>query len=144
MQGDDNPDPTTAFQTTFWFVPKCTGDLPSPTPEELGPLNWGHHRLRPLSAASAKLDKTIASRRVIAKVRVMTGRKFGLRDSLREWSAKGRLSSDQSRLVAYCLPKPSQVTRNRKERHGVAGFAPVSKVTSPDTGSRSCRTPFLG
>jgi len=28
-----------------------TGDLPAPSPEEFGPLNWGHYRLVPSSSA---------------------------------------------------------------------------------------------
>src|SRR5882757_8864919 len=69
--GDDSPAPTAAFHRTFWSGPKCTGGLPSPMPEEFGPLNWGHHTLPPFSAAPAKLDRTTVARRAIQEARVM-------------------------------------------------------------------------
>src|SRR5438876_12142097 len=69
--GDDSPDPTAAFQRTFWPGPKCTGGRPSPTPEEFGPLNWGHHTLPLFSVAPAKLDRTTVTRRVLHEARVM-------------------------------------------------------------------------
>ena len=37
--GDESPGPTAVFQTTFWSGPNVTGGLPSPSPEEFGPLN---------------------------------------------------------------------------------------------------------
>jgi hypothetical protein len=64
--GDDSPAPTTAFQRTFWLGPNSTGGLPSPIPEEFGPLNWGH------SAAPAKLDRTKVATTTIQEARVMT------------------------------------------------------------------------
>src|SRR6266853_5462277 len=64
--GDDSPAPTAVFQRTFWLGPNSTGGLPSPIPEEFGPLNCGH------SAAPAKLDSTKVAATVIQKARVMT------------------------------------------------------------------------
>src|SRR5215471_5321240 len=65
ITGDDSPDPTAVFQRTFWLGPNSTGGLPSPIPEEFGPLNCGH------SDAPPKLDETMAARRVIQQARVM-------------------------------------------------------------------------
>src|SRR4029077_15676469 len=65
IMGDDSPDPTAVFQRTFWLGPNSTGGLPSPIPEEFGPLNCGH------SAAPAKLDRATVARRVIQEARVM-------------------------------------------------------------------------
>src|SRR4029434_10424074 len=62
MMGDDNPDPTALFQSTFLSGPKCTGGLPSPIPDEFGPLNCGHQASPPFSAP-IDLDRvTVASR----------------------------------------------------------------------------------
>src|SRR5207245_1217514 len=66
IMGDDSPDPTAVFQRTFWLGPNSTGGLPSPIPEEFGPLNCGH------SPAPAKLDRTAVARRVIQEVRVIS------------------------------------------------------------------------
>src|SRR5467141_1779830 len=63
--GDDSPDPTAVFQRTFWLGPNSTGGLPSPIPEEFGPLNCGH------SAAPAKLDRTAIATTMIQKARGM-------------------------------------------------------------------------
>ena len=65
IMGDDSPDPTAVFQRTFWLGPNATGVLPSPIPEEFGPLNCGH------SAAPAKLVRTTVARRVIQEARVI-------------------------------------------------------------------------
>src|ERR1700694_3112534 len=65
MMGDDSPAPTGVFQRTFWLGPNSTGGLPSPIPEEFGPLNCGH------SASPAKLDRTTVATRMIPEVRVM-------------------------------------------------------------------------
>src|SRR6266851_1133990 len=65
IMGDDSPDPTAVFQRTFSLGPNSTGGLPSPIPEEFGPLNCGH------SAAPAKLDRTMVARRVIQEARVI-------------------------------------------------------------------------
>src|SRR6266700_3275899 len=67
--GDESPDPTAAFHRTFWPGPKWTGGLPPPSPEEFGPLNWGHHTSPPFPAAPAGLDRTTVTRRVIQGVR---------------------------------------------------------------------------
>src|SRR5712691_4911957 len=64
--GDDSPAPTAVFQRTFWLGPNSTGGLPSPIPEEFGPLNCGH------SAAPAKLDRTTVATTMITVLRVMT------------------------------------------------------------------------
>src|SRR5436190_20054049 len=66
IMGEDSPAPTAVFQTTFWLGPNSTGGLPSPIPEEFGPLNWGH------SAAPAKLDRTKVATTTIQEARVMT------------------------------------------------------------------------
>src|ERR1700724_3637729 len=66
IMGDDSPDPTAVFQSTFWLGPNSTGGLPSPIPEELGPLNCGH------STAPAKLDRTTVATAMIPELRVMT------------------------------------------------------------------------
>src|SRR6185436_501736 len=63
--GDDSPDPTAAFQRRFWLGPNSTGGLPSPIPEELGPLNCGQ------SAALAELAKARIAIAIHA-TRVMT------------------------------------------------------------------------
>src|SRR5260221_14029944 len=63
--GDDSPDPTAIFQRTFWLGPNSTGGLPSPMPEEFGPLNCGH------SAALAKFDRTTVAATMIQEPRVM-------------------------------------------------------------------------
>src|SRR6267378_7274764 len=65
MIGDDSPDPTAVFQRTFWLGPNSTGGLPSPIPEEFGPLNCGH------SAAPAKFDRTTVAATMIQEDRVM-------------------------------------------------------------------------
>src|ERR1700730_12496651 len=65
MMGDDSPDPTAVFQRTFWLGPNSTGGLPSPIPEELGPLNCGH------SAPPAKFDRTTFATIMIQETRVM-------------------------------------------------------------------------
>src|SRR5437879_8804125 len=65
IMGDDSPDPTAVFQRTFWLGPNSTGGLPSPIPEEFGPLNCGH------SAAPAKLDRTAIATTMIQKARGM-------------------------------------------------------------------------
>src|SRR5882672_928900 len=64
--GDDSPDPTVVFQRTFWLGPNSTGGLPSPIPEEFGPLNCGH------SAAPAKFVRTTVAATMIQEARVMT------------------------------------------------------------------------
>src|SRR5579872_6256960 len=66
ITGDESPAPAAAFQNTFWLGPNSTGGLPSPIPEEFGPLNCGH------SAAPAKLDRTKVAIRIIQGTRVMT------------------------------------------------------------------------
>src|SRR6266403_903891 len=66
IMGDDSPDPTAVFQRAFWLGPNSTGGLPSPIPEEFGPLNCGH------SAAPAELDKTTVATRMITELRLMT------------------------------------------------------------------------
>src|SRR6267142_4904566 len=66
IMGDESPDPTAVFQRTFWLGPNSTGGLPSPIPEEFGPLNCGH------SAAPAKLDRTKVATTMIQEGRVMT------------------------------------------------------------------------
>src|SRR5215471_17147382 len=71
ITGDDSPDPTAVFQRTFWLGPNSTGGLPSPIPEEFGPLNCDH------SAAPAKLDRTTVGSRVIHKARVMMNSDWG-------------------------------------------------------------------
>src|SRR5467141_5401845 len=63
--GDDSPDPTAVFQRTFWLGLNSTGGLPSPIPEEFGPLNCGH------SAALVKLDRTTVATKIIRKARIM-------------------------------------------------------------------------
>src|SRR5437879_10627045 len=65
IMGDDSPDPTAVFQRTFWLGPNSTGGLPSPIPEEFGPLNCGH------SAAPAKFDRTTVAATMIQEARVM-------------------------------------------------------------------------
>src|SRR6266849_3729148 len=65
IMGDDSPDPTTVFQRTFWLGPNSTGGLPSPIPDEFGPLNCGH------SPAPAKLDRTTVATTMIQTARVM-------------------------------------------------------------------------
>src|SRR5579864_8545309 len=65
IMGDDSPDPTAVFQRTFWLGPNSTGGLPSPIPEEFGPLNCGQ------SAAPAKLDRTTVAVSIIQGTRVM-------------------------------------------------------------------------
>src|ERR1700720_3537018 len=65
MIGEDSPDPTAVFQRTFWLGPNSTGGLPSPIPEEFGPLNCRH------SAAPVKLDRMTVARTMIQKARVM-------------------------------------------------------------------------
>src|SRR5437899_5810261 len=62
--GDDTPGPTALFQRTFLFGPKCTGGLPPPTPEEFGPLNWGHQASPPFSAPKDLDRVTVASRMI--------------------------------------------------------------------------------
>src|SRR5258708_4433724 len=69
MMGDDNPDPTAVFQRTFWLGPNSTGGLPSPIPEEFGPLNGGHSAAL---ALPAKLDRTAVATTMIQEARVMT------------------------------------------------------------------------
>src|SRR5580704_2475679 len=66
IMGDDSPALTAVFQRTFWLGPNSTGGLPSPIPEEFGPLNCGH------SAALAKLDRTTVATTMIQEARVMT------------------------------------------------------------------------
>src|ERR1700730_11571908 len=66
IMGEDSPDPTAVFQRTFWLGPNSTGGLPSPIPEEFGPLNCGH------SAAPAKLDTTMVATARLQETRVMT------------------------------------------------------------------------
>src|SRR5438034_6382030 len=66
IMGDDSPDPTGVFQRTFWLGPNSTGGLPSPIPEEFGPLNCGH------SAAPAKLARATVAATLIQEARVMT------------------------------------------------------------------------
>src|SRR4029077_20554294 len=65
IMGDDSPDPTAVFQRKFLLGPNSTGGLPSPIPEEFGPLNCGH------SAAPAKLDRTMVARTVVQEPCVM-------------------------------------------------------------------------
>src|SRR6266849_2609592 len=65
IMGDDSPDPTAVFQRTLWLRSNSMGGLPSPIPEEFGPLNCGH------SAAPAKLNRTTVARRVIQEARVI-------------------------------------------------------------------------
>src|SRR2546423_113583 len=65
ITGDDSPDPTAVFQRTFWLGPNSTGGLPSPIPEEFGPLNCGH------SAAPAKFEKITVATTLIQEARVM-------------------------------------------------------------------------
>src|SRR5229473_406084 len=65
IMGDDRPDPTAVFQRTFWLGPNSTGGLPSPIPDEFGPLNCGQ------SAAPAKLDRPRIATTMIQKARVM-------------------------------------------------------------------------
>src|SRR3954468_20481830 len=63
IMGDDNPEPTAVFQRTLWLGSNSTSGLPSPIPEEFGPLNCGH------SAAPAKPDRTtIATTMIQARV----------------------------------------------------------------------------
>src|ERR1700730_6067034 len=64
IMGDDSPDPTAVFQRTFWLGPNATGGLPSPIPDEFGPLNCAH------SPAPAKLDRTTVATPMI-QARVM-------------------------------------------------------------------------
>jgi hypothetical protein len=71
MTGDDSPGPTAVFQRTFWLGPKLTGGLPSPIPEEFGPLNCGHHTLPLFCAAPAKLEKANTARIVVQETRVI-------------------------------------------------------------------------
>src|SRR5580704_8031415 len=71
IMGDDSPAPTAVFQRTFWLGPNSTGGLPSPIPEEFGPLNCGH------SAAPPKLDRTTVATTVIQEARVMTIYRLG-------------------------------------------------------------------
>src|ERR1700687_2099967 len=66
IMGDDSPAPTGVFQRTFWLGPNSTGGLPSPIPEEFGPLNCGQ------SAAPAKVDRTKVATTMIQEARVMT------------------------------------------------------------------------
>src|SRR5579872_4866669 len=73
IMGDDSPDPTAVFQRTFWLGPNSTGGLPSPIPEEFGPLNCGH------SAAPARLVRTAIAATMIQKARVM---RLSSRDSV--------------------------------------------------------------
>src|ERR1700730_14716905 len=73
IMGEDSPDPTAVFQRTFWLGPNSTGGLPSPIPEEFGPLNCGH------SAAPAKLDRTKVAITMIQEARVMTIYTGGIR-----------------------------------------------------------------
>src|ERR1700688_5199816 len=72
MMGDDSPDPTAVFQRTFWLGPNSTGGLPSPIPEEFGPLNCRH------SAPPAKLDSAPVARRVIQEARLIIKFRLGL------------------------------------------------------------------
>src|SRR5437899_528292 len=95
MMGDDSPDPTAVFQRTFWLGPNSTGGLPSPIPDEFGPLNCGH------SAAPAKLDRTTVARTVIQEARGMmnsdwdSAQVYKLDDDTSKWIAsevcKGRV-----------------------------------------------------
>src|ERR1700730_2086015 len=64
IMGDESPDPTAVFQRTFRLGPNSTGGLPSPIPEEFGPLNCGQ------SAAPANLDRTTVATTMIQEVRV--------------------------------------------------------------------------
>src|SRR4029077_1700099 len=73
IMGDDSPDPTAVFQRTFWAGPNSTGGLPSPIPEEFGPLNCGH------SAAPAKLDRTTVAATRIEEVRITPYSRFDAR-----------------------------------------------------------------
>src|SRR5262249_60704145 len=73
MMGDDSPGPKAVFQRTLWSGPKLTGGLPSPSPEECGPRNCGHHALPPFCVAPAKLDRMTVASRVIKEARFMTG-----------------------------------------------------------------------
>src|SRR3954452_4236313 len=66
IMGDYSPQPTAVFQRTLWLGSNSPGGLPSPIPEEFGPLNCGH------SAAPAKLDRTAVATTVIRGTRVMT------------------------------------------------------------------------
>ena len=85
--GDDSPDPTAVFQRTLWLRSNSMGGLPSPIPEEFGPLNCGH------SAAPAKLDRTTVARRVIQEARVMmnsdwdSAQVYKLDDDTSKWIA---------------------------------------------------------
>src|SRR5271166_2543497 len=72
MMGDESPDPIAVFQSTFWLGPNSTGGLPSPIPDEFGPLNCGH------SPAPAKLDRTTVATTMIQKTRVMQITLYGL------------------------------------------------------------------
>src|SRR5258705_7832838 len=63
--GDDSPDPTAVFQRTFCLGSNSTGGLPSPIPEEFGPLNCGH------SAAPEKFDRMTAATTTIQEAFVM-------------------------------------------------------------------------
>src|SRR5580704_1797243 len=71
IMGDDSPALTAVFQRTFWLGPNSTGGLPSPIPEEFGPLNCGH------SAAPAKLDRTTIETTMIQEARVITNYPLG-------------------------------------------------------------------
>src|SRR5579859_2899253 len=78
IMGDDSPAPTAVFQRTFWLGPNSTGGLPSPIPEEFGPLNCGQ------SAAPAKVDRLTVATTMTQQDRVMTIRPkawllFGIR-----------------------------------------------------------------
>src|SRR6478609_7287960 len=74
IMGDDSPDPTAVFQRTFWLGPNSMGGLPSPTPEEFGPLNCGHSPV----TSPVKLDRTAVAITIIQEARVMAITLWGL------------------------------------------------------------------
>ena len=71
MTGEDNPDPTAAFQSTFLSEPNSTGGLPSPIPVEFGPRNCGQESLSPSSAAAAHESNTTSAKIMISEVFVI-------------------------------------------------------------------------
>src|ERR1035441_6340957 len=66
--GDDSPEPTAVFQSTFLVGLNSTGGLPSPIPAEFGPLNCGH------SCAPAQLDRAMIAIAMIEEDWVMEAR----------------------------------------------------------------------
>src|SRR5881396_2129803 len=74
--GDESPEPIAVFHRTFWPGPKWTGGLPPPSPEEFGPLNWGHHASPPFSAARGELERTSITRRIIHGARFILNSQF--------------------------------------------------------------------